>query len=106
MPSNELLFKSNKVSLERLPIAEGINPPKRFPLRLSLVRLGREAKSKPVRVPVRLASEKFISETVVLVLSQTMASQLQRLPRFVRPGACGMTWWRRVGFRMHLVIMC
>ena len=48
------------------------------------MRLGREAKSKGVRVPVILASDKFISKTVLLVLSQAMASQLQRLPRFVR----------------------
>ena len=33
---------------------------------------------------MRLASDKFICDTVVLVLSQTMASQLQRVPRLER----------------------
>ena len=33
---------------------------------------------------MRLASDKFICETVVLVLSQTMASQMQRLAMLVR----------------------
>jgi len=72
------------VSLESLPIVDGIDPSKLLALRLSWVRLGREAKSKAERVPVRLAPDKFISETVVLVLSQTMASQMQRLGRLVR----------------------
>jgi len=72
------------VSLERFPIAEGIDPPNRLEWRLIWVRLGREAKSKTVIVPLRLAPDKFISETVVLVLSQTMASQMQRLGRLVR----------------------
>jgi len=72
------------VSLERLPIADGIDPSNLLVLRLSWVRLGREAKSKAERVPVILAADKFICETVVLVLSQTMASQMQRLERLVR----------------------
>ena len=33
------------------------------------MRLGREAKSKVVRVPVRLAPDKLISETIVIVVT-------------------------------------
>ena len=77
LPSKKLLLKSKKVSLDRLAIADGIDPLRLLMLRLKLVRLGNELKSNWASVPSRLAWERLISETVPVV-PQTMPVQLQR----------------------------
>ncbi|KAG5587503.1 hypothetical protein H5410_047937 [Solanum commersonii] len=45
-PDKILLLRSKKVSNEALPILEGIDPLKLFPLRLKFTRLGNEVKSR------------------------------------------------------------
>ena len=65
-------------------MADGIGPVKLLPLRLKWVRFRNWVKSSPVSVAVRLKFERSIWETVLVLGSQTMEVQLQRLLMFVR----------------------
>lgn len=81
-PFRSLSPKSKYARLERFPMSCGIDPPRLLLLRFKRVRVDNEMKSNSASVPVRLASARFISETV-RALWQTMAVQLQRLLRLV-----------------------
>lgn len=83
LPSKRLLLKSKKVSLDRLATVDGINPLRLLMLRLKRVRLVNEPKSNWASVPLRLAWERLISETVPVV-PHTTPVQLQRFSMLVR----------------------
>ena len=65
------------MSLERLPIADGIDPLRLLLLRLKTVRFGNKAKSSPSSIPARFASNRFTPE-IVWSRPQRMLVQLQR----------------------------
>ena len=64
-------------------MAEGIGPLRVLLLRLNTVRLTNEVKLNWVSVPVTLKLARSILVAVLVVLSQTMAVQLQRFWRLV-----------------------
>lgn len=70
------------MSLERLPTVDGIDPLKLLPLRLKVVRFGKEVRSSGVMLPSRFESERSIPEMEPPEL-QRIPAHLQRLVRLV-----------------------
>ena len=91
-PSKKLSPMSNKVSLDRFPMAEVIGPLRVLLLRLKTVRLRNGVKLNWVSVPVTLKLDRSILVAVLVVVSQTMAVQLQRLLRLVEDHEFRRRW--------------